>query len=236
MDSWFHSLAEARVLSDNARHDLLEKGFAVLPGPIPADALPLVTQAYDAAVASADPADIHVGRTTTRVADFVNRDPLFDSLYVQPSALDAACAIIRRPFRLSTMHARTVRPQAAAQDLHVDFARTDDGWPMLGFIYMVDGFRPDNGATRFVPGSHEREERPDDEMQAELACGAAGSMLLFNGSIWHGHSANRTTIPRRSIQGAFIRREAPSGSNLAARMRANTLVRIGPLARYLLAV
>jgi len=101
---------------------------------------------------------------------------------------------------------------------------------------MADGFRPDNGATRFVPGSHEREERPDDEMQAELACGAAGSMRLFNGSIWHGHSANRTTIPRRSIQGAFIRREAPSGSNLAARMRANTLVRIGPLARYLLAV
>ena len=25
-------------------------------------------------------------------------------------------------------------------------------WPLVGFILMVDEFRPDNGATRFVPG------------------------------------------------------------------------------------
>jgi hypothetical protein len=42
--------------------------------------------------------------------------------------------------------------------------------------------------------------------------------------------------PRRSIQGAYIRREAQSGFERSARMRSDTLARIGPLARYLLAV
>jgi hypothetical protein len=42
--------------------------------------------------------------------------------------------------------------------------------------------------------------------------------------------------PRRSIQGAYIGRDAKSGIDLPARMRPETLGRIGPLAKYLLAV
>jgi hypothetical protein len=34
-------------------------------------------------------------------------------------------------------------------------------------------------------------------------------------------------LPRRSIQGAYIRREAPSGENLPERMRPDTLARVG---------
>lgn len=32
--------------------------------------------------------------------------------------------------------------------------RDSADWPLVGFILMIDEFRPDNGATRFVPGSH----------------------------------------------------------------------------------
>jgi ectoine hydroxylase-related dioxygenase (phytanoyl-CoA dioxygenase family) len=64
---------------------------------------------------------------------------------------------------------------------------------MVGFIFMVDEFRIDNGATRFLPGSHLWSEVPNDllgDRKADypgqvLACGAAGSMLIFNGSVWH---------------------------------------------------
>lgn len=69
-----------------------------------------------------------------------------------------------------------------------------------------------------------------------MACGPAGSMIVYDGSVWHGHSANRSGEPRRSIQGAYLRRDATSGFNLAARMRPETLARIGPLARHLLDV
>ena len=196
---------------------------------------------YDAAVRNVDPSDVKVGSTTTRVSDFVNRGPEFDELYLYPPLLDAAALVIDGPFKLSTMHARTVRPGVAAQDLHVDFARDSTGWPMVGFILMVDDFRADNGATRFLPGSHHSTERPvvggqSPAHQYEVACGPAGSMILFNGSIWHGHGPHCAPEPRRSIQGAYIRRDAVSGANLPARMTPETLGRISSLAKYLLAL
>lgn len=141
------------------------------------------------------------------------------------------------------MHGRAVKANSTAQPLHVDFQRDADGWPMVGFIFMIDEFRSDNGATRFLPGSHTWQTAPKDAMsdpaadhEQVLACGPAGSVIVYNGSIWHGHSPNRTSEPRRSIQGAYIRREARPAVNQAARIRQETLDRIGPLAKYLLVV
>jgi ectoine hydroxylase-related dioxygenase (phytanoyl-CoA dioxygenase family) len=68
----------------------------------------------------------------------------------------------------------------------------------------------------------------------QLACGQAGSMIVYNGSIWHGFTANQSAQPRRSIQGAFIRREAQSWMEQNSRPRPETLGRIGNLAKYLL--
>jgi hypothetical protein len=76
-----------------------------------------LAHAYDAAVASASGEDVKVGSTTTRVSDFVNRGPEFDALYFPP-LLDAGRRIIDRAFRLSSFHARTLRPRIPAQDLH----------------------------------------------------------------------------------------------------------------------
>ncbi len=60
------------------------------------------------------------------------------------------------------------------------------------------------------------------------------SIVLFNGSTWHGHGANRSARPRRSIQGAFIPRDATAAIDQAARIRPETLQRIGPLAKAVL--
>jgi ectoine hydroxylase-related dioxygenase (phytanoyl-CoA dioxygenase family) len=108
---------------------------------------------------------------------------------------------------------------------------------MVGFILMIDEFRTDNGATCFLPGSHRWPHAVADDVARAVpvpACGPAGSMIVYNGSVWHGHGRNGTLSPRRSIQGAFIRRDLTSGLNLASRMRPETLLRIGALARYLM--
>jgi ectoine hydroxylase-related dioxygenase (phytanoyl-CoA dioxygenase family) len=231
-------------LSARDRQELDEAGFTIIPGPVPVAGLTQLAAAYDAAVGSAVSDDIKVGSSTTRVRDFVNRGPEFDGLYLHPPVLKACCHIIGGPFRLSTMHARTLRPGLPAQDLHVDYERDSRGWTMVGFIFMIDEFRNDNRATRFVPGSHLwldvpqaiLEDRKADYPGQALACGPAGSMMLFNGSLWHGHTVNRTDEPRRSIQGAYIRRDAESGENLPARMQPETLSRLSLLAKYVLAV
>jgi ectoine hydroxylase-related dioxygenase (phytanoyl-CoA dioxygenase family) len=232
MEDWFNIIAAGSSLPAETLRDLHDEGFVVIPGPFRADEVARLGDAYDAAIAAASADDVRVGSTTTRVSDFVNRGPDFDAVYVFAPVLEAASRVIGQPFRLSTLHARTVRPRMPAQSLHVDFPREGEGWPMVGFILMVDPFTAENGATRFIP----RSQHGFRDVPEVLACGPAGSLIVFNGSVWHGHAANPSSTPRRSIQGALIRRDAPSGADLPSRMRADTLARISPLAKYVLAV
>jgi ectoine hydroxylase-related dioxygenase (phytanoyl-CoA dioxygenase family) len=193
----------SEALTSEAAAALHERGFVVLPGVVPSGGVQRLSEAYSAAVASAAPGDVRVGRTSTRVSGVLNRIPEFDAVHRCPALLQACRLVIGQPFRLSALHARTVRPRVPAQELHVDVQRESAAWPLLGFILMVDAFRPDNGATRLVPGSHRWAAAPDHADQVP-ACGDAGSLLVFNGSVWHGHGANLSDEPRRSVQGAFI--------------------------------
>lgn len=233
MDDWFAKIAAQRHLPSETIRSLEKDGFAVMDGPVPRHKMTEFADCYDRAVESAASDDVKVGSTTTRISDFVNRGAEFDELYVFPPLLEAACRVIQIPFKLSTLHARTLRPESPAQQLHVDFAGDSQGWPMLGFIFMVDEFTAENGATCFIPGSQSAANRPELQRLVS-ACGPEGSMIVFNGAIWHGHGANKTRLPRRSLQGAYIRRSEESGANLPARMLPDTLGRISGLAKYLL--
>jgi hypothetical protein len=244
MSDWFSTLAAGTELPVHAASELEERGFVVLPGMVAAESLERLTTAYTVAVTSATRDDIRVGSTSTKVNDFVNRGAAFDNLYIFPPLLEACCQVIGGLFKLSSFHARTLRQGAHAQELHVDVPRNSADWPLLGFILMVDGFRSDNGTTRFVPGSHRWSGTPEGTMpdvraahEAEvLACGAAGSLLVFNGSAWHGHTANTSKGPRRSIQGAYIPRGGRAATDFAARMQPETRARLSSLAHTVLAI
>ena len=231
MDNWFATIDDGDESSWASLTELSENGFTIIPGPV-TDLIEL-SQAYDRIFAAADPKDVSHGSTTTRIHDLISRGSEFDPLYLYKPVLEACCHTLRRPFKLSSLLARTVRPHSPAQELHVDCARDEDGWPMLGFIFMLDEFRKDNGATRFVAGSHNHSN--ENKHPETVACGPAGSMILHNGAVWHGHSANGSEEPRRSIQGAFIRREAKPATTWSALNEA-THARLSPLAKYLLEV
>jgi hypothetical protein len=233
-DPWFDSIAATPALSSSELHSLREDGFVVTQGPVGTADLAALSRAYDSAVARADPADVKTGSTTTRVTDFVNRGAEFDGIYVHTPLLDACCRIIQQPFRLSAVLARTLRAGEVPKAVHVDFACDDCGWPMVGFIFMVDEFRPENGATRFLPGSQGESDAPGTLDDSTPACGPAGSMIIYNGSVWHEHGPNVTDAPRRSIQGAFIRRTEKAAWDWRSRMRPETLIRLSPLGKYLL--
>jgi hypothetical protein len=244
MDDLFDILAAGTALSSDAARELHERGFVVLPGPVKPTEMERVANAYDAMLESASGNDVHTGSTTTRVNDFVNRGDEFDCLYVFPPLLEACCRIIGGTFKLSSLHARTLRPHTPAQELHVDVDRASADWPLVGFILMLDEFRPDNGATRFVSGSHRWPNKPDSVMtdtRADydgqlLATGPAGSLIVFNGSTWHGHAANMSDGSRRSIQGAFIPRTGRAATDFSGRMRSETRERLGSVARYVLSL
>jgi hypothetical protein len=61
-------------------------------------------------------------------------------------------------------------------------------------------------------------------------------VIVFNGSVWHGHGTHRSARCRRSVQGAFTPRESRAAIDQAARMRPETFERIGALAKDILDV
>jgi len=247
LTDWHRIIASESHLSPDAGRQLHDSGFVVLRGPIIPGGCEQLSRAYDRAVAAADPSDVHTSkkRTSTRINNFVNRGSEFDSIYIYPPLLSACCQIIGSPFKLSGMRARTLHAGAPVEGLHVDVKHHADGWPLVGCILMVDAFTAENGATRFVPGTHLKSREPgevmnnprDDHPEQVLACGTVGSIVIFNASVWHGYTANKSNTPRRSIAAHFVPREAQaSPDDPSQRPRPETLLRISDLAKYILNV
>ena len=192
--------------------DLLDFGFIVVPGAIPARRVAEIGMAYDEVMVPNSSPDFKAGTTTDR-RFFVDNRIAFEDVYQYPPLLMACAQLIGQAFKLSSLLGRSLRAGSPSQDLHTDIARGSAAAPMAGFIFMLDAFTPTNGATRFIPGSQRFPDVPSDRLTDPrlecggevLACGDAGSMIIFNAAVWHGHTANTTPKARRSIQGYFVR-------------------------------
>jgi ectoine hydroxylase-related dioxygenase (phytanoyl-CoA dioxygenase family) len=177
--------------------DLERDGFVVLERPC-ID----VRDAYDHAVATSDPDDVSV-KSCTRARNIVNRGACFDRFWLDEELLHICQQMFTRPFKLGSFLARAVNPGGGPQDLHVDRPHDEQGTTLVGFLWMIDEFRRDNGATQFVPGSHRR--APD--ATRVVVTGPRGTLVVYDGAVWHGYTRNHSNAPRRSLQGAFILRD-----------------------------
>jgi hypothetical protein len=205
MKDWFRSINASCELPLSSIQSLNDTGFLVISSLIEPDRLTHLSAAYDSAFADASIDDLHLGKTTARLNDFVNRGPEFDELYICQPLLKACSHIIRQPFKLSSMLGRTVYPYAPAQELHIDFKRDEEIFPLVSFIWMIDEFTNDNGATQFLPGSHNWSEIPHDtttdqlraehKIQIVTACGQPGSLIIFAGSVLHGIQQILLSLP-----------------------------------------
>lgn len=138
---------------------LRDLGFAVIPDLISRVALRRLSAAYDQAIATGKEPDLRRSSSgsNVRLCGLIGESTEFNELFALQPILEACEDTIAGPFVLSSMGARTVLPGATKQILHVDVQPDDAACPLIGFIIMVDAFRSENGATRFVPGSHRRE-------------------------------------------------------------------------------
>ena len=193
-------------------YEVLDVGYTVVPGPFGAGGGHEALAASCRAIDGSNPEEVRIGSSCIRTTGILKRAPRLASLLLHEPLLEAAEAIIGGPFKLSAFNARKVRPGASAQLLHQDVVPGADGWPLVGFILMMDAFMPENGATRFVPRSQHSPAIPEqllrDHPDQQFACGPAGSMIIFHGSAWHGYGANSTSGWRRSVYGSLIPRSA----------------------------
>jgi ectoine hydroxylase-related dioxygenase (phytanoyl-CoA dioxygenase family) len=144
------------------------------------------------------------GFATQRVYALFAKTRTFDQVAVHPLLLDVLDQVLGH-YQLSAPVGIRIGPGERAQILH----RDDSIYPLpqphppvvVNTMWPLDDFTEDNGATRFVPGSHAwppgRQPAADDPVVA--ATMVPGSALFYLGSLWHGGGANQTGQPRLGV-------------------------------------
>jgi ectoine hydroxylase-related dioxygenase (phytanoyl-CoA dioxygenase family) len=92
---------------------------------------------------------------------------------------------------------------------HQDFRRHLNGYvASVNTFLAIDDFTSDNGATLLVPGSHQRAQPPDGEAMESMAAPAlcpAGSMIVFDSTLWHAAGINVSGADRLAVNQQFTR-------------------------------
>jgi SAM-dependent methyltransferase len=92
---------------------------------------------------------------------------------------------------------------------HRDFPRHLHGYvASLNVMLTLDAFTAANGGTLVVPGTHQRSEQPEQPYLETAAIAVdcpAGSMIVFDSTLWHAAGANRSGDDRLAINHQFTR-------------------------------
>lgn len=188
--------------------------------------------------------EVHQEAGTNRLANLVDKSPLFLPCYTHPRVLAGIAHVLGGDLKLSSLNHRAALPGQGLQHLHADWsgATTPGEFFVCNSIWLLDDFTLNNGATRVVPGSHNSGKAPRDEMdnpadphpREQVLVAPAGTVVIFNSHTWHGGTLNRTDKPRRALHSYFTRRDQPQQTNQSTSLRPETLASLSEAARIVL--
>jgi ectoine hydroxylase-related dioxygenase (phytanoyl-CoA dioxygenase family) len=144
------------------------------------------------------------GFATQRIYALFAKTRTFDRAAIHPLLLGVLDEVLGH-YQLSAPVGISIGPDESAQMLHRDDGiyplPAGHGEVVVNSMWPLDEFTVENGATRFVPGSHRwppgRTVTPDD--QVHTATMTPGTVMFYLGSLWHGGGANQTGRPRLGV-------------------------------------
>ena len=206
------------MLTNSEKSQLDEQGFTLLPDVIPpdeADELRRLSMILARDEKASGRGTMYLDDQAQRVWNLVNKGEPFERAIQHPRIMGAMEYLLGGDCTLSSFTVNIIGPGAPNGHLHIDYPLRLMPDPRPSFplvansVWLLDDFTLENGATRCVPGSHlrleggpEPEDNYDDEVQI---CGPRGSVLIVNGALWHGSSANHTDGDRVGLLGFFCR-------------------------------
>ncbi len=197
-------VAEAKVR-------LRENGLAVIEGALSATELAETRQAFADVIEADRQAGVRlngfaidVDALNTRVVMLAAKHATFRTLAENPIALALAHEMLGERMRLTSFSANVTAPGSGMMVVHCDQGYIPSPWPPFAIGvnvgYALDDFTVENGATRYVPGSHRELHAPDprgDYPQAEPVLCRAGALFAMDDRLWHRTGPNVTANETR---------------------------------------
>lgn len=149
------------------------------------------------------------GFKTVRINNLLTYDQLFWEVPLHENVLPVIERVLDRECLLSSFCSLILGPGQEAQPIHEDTQLIPLPRPHIPItvnaIWALSDFTSENGATRFVPGSHKFDSSPEygKDYEAITATMAAGSVMLFDSALWHGGGANLSDSRRFAFSCAY---------------------------------
>ena len=190
--------------------------------------------------------EVHQEEGTDRLANLIDKDPMFEVCITHPKLLAAIAHVINKDFKHSSLNSRASLPGAGHQRFHTDYDKLvkpgEWGRVACNSIWLLDDFNKTNGATRVVPGSHWKEKTPRDEMEDTYAMhpeqiqliAPAGTVVVFNAHLWHGGSKNQSSTSRHAMHCFFCQREDEQQTHQREHLRSETVNRLSSPVQWIL--
>jgi ectoine hydroxylase-related dioxygenase (phytanoyl-CoA dioxygenase family) len=99
-------------------------------------------------------------------------------------------------------------PEVFQLRFHMDFPRVVGELMSINTFFAIDEFTIENGGTILAPGTHQARTRPSDEYLRSVAVSAecpAGSMIVFDSTLWHAAGRNNSGRDRIALNQQFTR-------------------------------
>lgn len=145
------------------------------------------------------------GHHTVRIYNLLAHGKVFEKIPVHPGVLPVIEGVLDKECLISSLSSISIDPGEKAQPIHADDQIMPVAKPHAPFVcnsmWALTDFTEENGATRIIPGTHFADHSPEygkhyESIPAEMK---KGSVLVWNGSLWHGGGANRSSARRVGI-------------------------------------
>lgn len=196
-----------RILSEQEAESTLtqvrELGFAVVEESLTPEAVSVIREAcrddWDMGrgrAGSPEQEEAFHGPGVKLLYNLYRIRPLYRTLLLNAETASLARALLQigsyresEPIQIALTQARGLVGKQPAQNLHIDSNLPGSGYCLVTqAMWLLDDFNQESGGTRVVPRSHltRRYPTPDDEDDCIVLDAPAGSLVLFDGSLWHG--------------------------------------------------
>ncbi|MYD99608.1 MAG: hypothetical protein F4X98_19765 [Gammaproteobacteria bacterium] len=182
--------------------EIEDQGYTLVPDFITPEEVARIRHAFDTEVHITEMRAIgtKTGKTW-RAHNLLAKTRAVDYLFLDARIRALIEGVLGKYTQINVTTLFNVLPGETRQFLHQD----DGLWPIkrphphfvCNALIALDDFDLDNGATHIVPYSHKWHDRPvDQNVETMRVVMKSGTMLMWEGGLWHGGGANTSNRER----------------------------------------